>query len=63
MCKAVVAVLCALVALAAAMPAGEFEHFVAKYNKVYASEEERTYRMQVFEQVRKIVRLVVLHLM
>jgi hypothetical protein len=52
MCKAVLAVLCALVALAAAMPAGEFEHFVAKYNKVYASEEERFYRMQVFEQVR-----------
>ena len=57
MCKAVLAVLCALVALAAAMPAGEFEHFVAKYNKVYASEEERFYRMQVFEQVRASARM------
>ena len=48
------AVLCALVALAAAMPSDQFEMFEAKYNKVYASKEERQYRMQVFAQVRPL---------
>jgi cathepsin F len=44
---AVVALLAALVAVNA-MPTDLFEGFVTKYNKVYATEEERAHRFNVF---------------
>ena len=46
----IVALACVL-ALAAAMPSDLFERFVADYNKVYASEEEKAFRFGVFREV------------
>ncbi len=46
----VLALACVL-ALAAAMPSDLFERFVADYNKVYASEEEKAFRFGVFREV------------
>ena len=42
-----------LVAVAAAMPSDQFEIFERKYNKKYATPEERIHRMKVFSQVRR----------
>jgi len=53
--KIAIAVLAAVLAVASAMPADLFEGFIAKYNKVYTSDEERAERFNIFTKNLAII--------